>query len=221
MKEKLLLEEGEEENNYLQIQPIDPNLLIQDVIYDLKGLSIEKFGVMPEITIRNSKADNISTGDHELQGVKPYIHFSFVEIIKNNIQAVIDQYGELEIDNLDDAPIVIDIVYTNQNDSIVDIYFHDLGVGVLNDDLNPFDALSTSREVVNAEPTYTYSRDFGVQFSGKGIGLLKTKMYLEMHHGNIELYSPTNLELEYCQNVTTDDNVKHGKGTTTKVSFLK
>ena len=77
--------------------------------------------------------------------------------------------------------------------------------------------------MANAKPTYTYSRDFGVQFSGKGIGLLKTKIYLEMHHGNVELYSPTNLETEYYQQdvVTDDDAIIHGKGTTTKISFMK
>jgi len=226
-EELLLLEEKDTTNNsYLQLNAIDPNLLIENVIYDLKGLSIEKFGVMPEINIRNNMQNDKTFPS--LIGIQPYIHFSFVEIIKNNIQAVIDQYGELEIDNLDVAPIVIDIVVNKNNDdnNNIDIYFHDLGIGLIDNnnnekDSNPFNALSTSREVVNEEPTYTYSRDFGVQFSGKGIGLLKTKMYIEMHNGSVELYSPTSLEKEKDDYIYDEDDHhhQHGKGSTTKISF--
>mgnify|MGYP000413841241 FL=1 len=57
------------------------NLLIENVIYDLKGLSIEKFGVMPEINIRNNMQNDKTFPS--LIGIQPYIHFSFVEIIKN------------------------------------------------------------------------------------------------------------------------------------------
>ena len=37
------------------------------------------------------------------------------------------------------------------------------------------------------EPNYTYSRDFGVPFSGAGVGLLKSRVYLAMHDATIQI----------------------------------
>ena len=171
---------------YMHVDSIDLEHVVSTSANNLKGLSIEKFGVFPEIAIRTSQD---SEGELFL-GVEPYVHFAFVEILKNSIQAVIDRHGELEIDNLDEPPIRVDL---SASGNLIRAEVRDDGLGLptvdySGRDYNPFDALFTSK--VNTEPTYTYSRDFGVEFSGKGIGLLKSKLYVEMHLGVLELQSP-------------------------------
>jgi signal transduction histidine kinase len=172
---------------YMHVDSINLEHIISTSANNLKGLSIEKFGVFPEIAIRTSQ----DSAGKLFFGVEPYVHFAFVEILKNSIQAVIDKHGELEIDNLDDPPITVDL---SASGNLIRAEVRDDGLGLPavdycgRADYDPFDALFTSKQV-NTEPTYTYSRDFGVEFSGKGIGLLKSKVYVEMHLGVLELQS--------------------------------
>ena len=119
--------------------------------------------------------------------------------MKNSIQAVIEHFGELEIDDLDDPPIVVDC--SNANEWV----FEDQGTGLIAGSTESvFNALSSTRE--KREPNYTYSREFGIPFSGAGIGLLKSKTYLGMHNASIQA----------CSRGEDDSN---GRGTTVTVRF--
>ena len=59
----------------MHVDSIDLEHVVSTSANNLKGLSIEKFGVFPEIAIRTSQD---SEGELFL-GVEPYVHFAFVE----------------------------------------------------------------------------------------------------------------------------------------------
>lgn len=163
---------------HLLARPCDLRHLTACVADDLHGLSIEKFGVCPAITILPNHEEVAPTVD----GIWPLLQYSCVEIVKNSIQAVIDRFGELEIDDLDEPPIVVDCCNANE------WVFKDDGTGLVSGSKRSvISALSSTRK--KREPNYTYSRDFGVPFSGAGIGLLKCKTYLGMHNATIEARS--------------------------------
>ena len=183
------------DGTHLLANPCDVRHLTACVADDMQGLSIEKFGVCPEISILPNRADFVSPVD----GVWSLLHYTCVEIVKNSIQAVIERFGELEIDDLDDPPIVVDC--SNANEWV----FEDQGTGLIAGSTESvFNALSSTRE--KREPNYTYSREFGIPFSGAGIGLLKSKTYLGMHNASIQA----------CSRGEDDSN---GRGTTVTVRF--
>jgi hypothetical protein len=159
------------------------NTLSEHVAEDMRGLSIEKFGVCPEIVISSGR-ERVET---EVAAIGPLLQFTCVEILKNAVQSVIEKYGELEIDGLDEPPIT---VHCSRNDGAGDAewVFEDSGKGLGGTRAGDtcFDALFTTRETMR-EPNYTYSRDFGVPFSGAGVGLLKSRVYLAMHDATIQI----------------------------------
>ncbi len=65
-----------------------------------------------------------------------------------------------------------------------------------------FDGFFTTLKAAR-EPTYTYSRDFGVPFAGKGFGLLRASTYLSVHEASLGVASVA------------------GQGTTTRVDFQR
>lgn len=50
---------------------------------------------------------------------------------------------------------------------------------------------STTRAIT--PPTYTYSRDFGPAYSGKGLGLVRSRLYAQYHGGSLTLLSQPGL----------------------------
>lgn len=50
---------------------------------------------------------------------------------------------------------------------------------------------STTQSI--APPTYTYSRDFGPAYSGKGLGLVRSRLYAQYHGGSLTLLSQPGL----------------------------
>ena len=157
--------------------------LTEHVAEDMRGLSIEKFGVCPEIVV-SSRGERAGT---EVAAIGPLLQFTCVEIMKNAVQSVIEKYGELEIDGLDEPPIT---VHCSRNEGAGDAEWvfidNGLGLGGTRAGDNCFDALFTTREAAR-EPNYTYSREFGVPFSGAGVGLFKCRVYLAMHDATIEI----------------------------------
>ena len=84
---------------------------------DLRALSVEKFGVYPEIEITEPKEGSI------MQGVPELLEFACVEILKNSVKSVIEKYGQLNLDDLENPPITISC-------SPSEWVFHDLGKGL-------------------------------------------------------------------------------------------
>ena len=131
---------------------------VRRVHNNVSALAREKFGVCPELRI---------VGCHNIIGSPSLIEYTLVELLKNAIKAVIDRYGALQVE--DAEPIVVDIT-----DGVMRIT--DAGVGMENDTLRHiFDAFYTTQKE-DKDPSYHYSRDFGVPFNGCGFGLLKSKV---------------------------------------------
>lgn len=57
-----------------------------------------------------------------------------------------------------------------------------------------FDAFYSTSPNRNREPSYHYSRTFGVPYSGAGMGLLKSKVYLNFHEASIKAYENSTLQ---------------------------
>jgi signal transduction histidine kinase len=55
--------------------------------------------------------------------------------------------------------------------------------------ITQFSFFNTTAHVGAGEPTYQYSRDFGVPFAGKGLGLVRTRLYARYHGGSLALFS--------------------------------
>lgn len=133
---------------------------VRRVHNNVSALAREKFGVCPELRI---------IGSHNILGNPSLIEYTLVEILKNSIKAVVDRYGALQVD--DAEPIIVNI-------SNGALRITDAGIGMEDAVLRHiFDAFyTTQREDKN--PSYHYSRDFGVPFNGCGFGLLKSKVSL-------------------------------------------
>ena len=50
----------------------------------------------------------------------------------------------------------------------------------------------SSTAFTREENNYQYSREFGVSFTGKGLGLIRSQLACQLHNGNIELFSIPN-----------------------------
>jgi len=131
-------------------------------------------------------------------GVRAYISFATTELLKNAYKAVITRYGAQAVD---DAPPVH--IRFSEDAVHALIAIEDAGGGV--PQRKPGGHVLQSRRHVGAitqfsyfnstahagagEPTYQYSRDFGVPFAGKGLGLVRTRLYARYHGGSLTLLS--------------------------------
>jgi hypothetical protein len=133
----------------------------QQLAEDIDALTKEKFGDCPRVVVE---------GELNLRDVRPsLVYFSLVEFLKNSIFAVIKRYGVLDLD--DALPIVIHLDAPSRGIRIIDS-----GIGMKEIEMkNCFQAFYTTTPL-NTNPTYQYSRDFGVPFSGAGFGMLKSKV---------------------------------------------
>lgn len=145
---------------------------------DVSALSVEKFGTHPEIII---------DCDHEVSPlcVDYHVHYVAVELLKNSIKAVIDRVGAAQVE--DSQPIVVTISCDRHRAGLRVL---DNGGGIPDVDIAfrrfySFSAASTPA----TEPSYMYSRDFGVPFSGLGVGLPRSRVYCQYGGGNLELQS--------------------------------
>jgi hypothetical protein len=130
---------------------------------DIDAFTKEKFGVCPQIVI---------DGELLLEEIRPsLIHFSVVELLKNSIYAVIKRFGVLDLDDAGVIEIRLDPLARR-------LTLTDPGVGMNEIELkNCFEAFYTTTPL-NTNPTYQYSRDFGVPYSGAGFGMLKSRVCL-------------------------------------------
>lgn len=150
------LQENDNESNSLFMREF-----CQHLVEDIDALTKEKFGACPQVIVQ---------GELNLLHIRPsLIHFSLVEFLKNSIFSVIKRYGVLDLD--DAEPIIIHLDPTSYGISITDA-----GIGMTETELNNcFQAFYTTTPL-NTNPTYQYSRDFGVPYSGAGFGMLKSKV---------------------------------------------
>jgi hypothetical protein len=154
------LQEDDKEINSLYMREF-----CQHLAEDIDALTKEKFGACPSVVVE---------GELHLFDIRPsLVHFSLVEFLKNSIYSVIKRYDVLDLD--DSEPIVIHLDATNHG-----IRITDPGIGMRETELkNCFQAFYTTTRA-NSNPTYQYSRDFGVPFSGAGFGMLKSKVSEEL-----------------------------------------
>jgi hypothetical protein len=76
-------------------------MISEMVLPDIEALTKEKFGICPEVTIREyfPKQECIQPGGVILPYAAPqYLEFVFVELLKNSFESVIQKYGALNIE---------------------------------------------------------------------------------------------------------------------------
>lgn len=148
-------------DNQIESNDIKMNQFCRHVVEDIDALTKEKFGACPQVYVEG----DFTLHNHRL----PLIQFCLVEFLKNSILAVIKKYGVLELD--DASPIIVRLE-SDPNQLIL----VDTGIGIDANDLqNCFQAFYTTTPI-NSNPTYQYSRDFGVPYSGAGFGMLKSQV---------------------------------------------
>ena len=100
------------------------------------------------------------------------------------------RYGALEVEEA--SPILIHLDCEAKSINVKDV-----GSGMNSHQLSRlFDAFYTTHKSFQDNPTYQYSRDFGVPFSGAGFGMLKSKVYLDFHEASIDVQSNLGLGTE-------------------------
>lgn len=167
-------------------------LLLKDICEDVGALAKEKFGVAPSVNI---------VGDLTIVKSIPSLYeYVVVEFLKNAIKSVIDKHGALHAEDVDDV-LLIELVDSDVNtigNKSKSLTITDKGVGMTPLVLSRFcfyilsfhfycwlrvvcvrclDAFYTT-SLVNDNPNYYYSRDFGVPFNGAGFGMTKSKVTL-------------------------------------------
>lgn len=127
-------------------------------------------------------------------GIEEHLRFVYTELLKNAMRAHIDRYSTAGVD--DAPPISVRICCDGRS---VSLAVDDVGGGVP-------DPLSKANRIAGPittfpyffssvalqgrdEPNYQYSREFGVPFTGHGLGLSRCRLFTRFHGGTLALMS--------------------------------
>lgn len=184
--------------------------VVANAVSHCKGMSKEKYGVCPDITVYPDPCDAAaSDGGLHGPGDTPSleclceggsVHYITIELLKNAIRANIDRYGVLDIE---DAPPIRCRV--SQGSGEVGFSIEDSGQGMpYKFRQNLFRYYNTSATPVLEQSGYTYSRNFGSAMSGYGLGLAMSRQYAKHLGGDLGVSSllgeGTTVSLNFCRN---------------------
>ena len=154
--------------------PVQPSLCVRSIVdmccEDIGAFSVEKFGVSPKISI---------VGDATARCVEGYAAFVVSELLKNAIVSTVSAHGPLDADR---NPILVSLCQAHGRNR-VRISVADAGVGVPSA-VGPLMAFG-STTTANVEDPCRNSRNFGVEISGKGVGLGRSLVFCRWHGGSL------------------------------------
>ena len=162
--------------------------LLRSSTIEVRAFCVEKFGTAPGVEI----SSNESASSSSIVGIQELVCFAYVELLKNAMTAMIARYTAAGVEDASDIKVEIKgdsyYVYITVTDSAVDLnkpqssqltrlYTH-----------HPFRLFSSVAPAARQEIDYKYSREFGVPFSGSGLGLLRSELFCNLHGGNVQLF---------------------------------
>lgn len=182
--------------------------LLVGVLRQLEPFCIEKFGVCPptRIELDYAKASQTLTALHStdelaefesmhgareeeapffLVGVPDFAAFAMTELIKNAYYAAIQRYTAAGVD---DAPPITLVLAASPHWATFRVSDRGLGYRQLAAAVTEFSYFNSDAET-REQPNYQYSREFGVPFSGLGLGLVRANLYARYHGGSVALLS--------------------------------
>jgi hypothetical protein len=158
--------------------------LLEDTVEDARAFCREKYGDSPEIRIaRVVQSGTGATARADSEGVvlAPFVTFALHELLKNSMGAHCRLVGA---DQLDRLPPIEVRHGTRAGDAFISVTDYGGGwTAAAPEDAQRF--LHTSNP--EREPTYTYSRNFGAQFEGLGMGLPLAALHARYHGGALHL----------------------------------
>lgn len=184
----------------------------------LSGCGVENIDAVGAAAVTEVAAQTPASALHAalpMLGVRAFAEYTCAELLKNAYKATVDRYGAAGVD---DAPPVH--VRLSRDSRYACISIADSGGGVPsslarrqrvikrscgesdadNGDggsayagaISTFPYFSSTTRAITP-PTYTYSRDFGPAYSGKGLGLVRSRLYAQYHGGSLTLLSQPGL----------------------------
>ena len=168
--------------------------MVGDCIEDVRGFAVEKYGIAPDIMLHDHSHSAVAVCMRE------YVKFVLSEVLKNAVQALEQKYGAWDID---EAPPVAVTLHAGSacnekgsdnevnEGSRVDewcVEVVDQGPGMDRATLAAMQQFfSTTTE--EREATYGYSKAHGAQFSGQGVGIPMTQLYVDVMGGRASWHS--------------------------------
>jgi len=167
--------------------------IVEAAISHCTAVAKQKYGVCPPIKLEELEEgiDCLCAAGH--------VQYIVIELLKNSIRAIVDKFGVLDVD---DAPPIV--VTVSGNAAEVGLSIRDEGGGISNPHRQLlFCYFNTSAVKVLDQSGYTYSRDFGDQLAGYGLGLGMSKQYARCMGGDLQVTSlvnsSTTASLNFCR----------------------
>jgi len=162
--------------------------LIKSSSDEVRAFCVEKFGAAPGVDISSIGL----TSSMSVVGVKELLSFAYVELLKNAMTAMISRYTAAGVDDAPEIKVQIacddpHFLYITLTDSAGGLKNHEQNQQQLYSN-RPFRLFSSVAAAARQEIDYKYSREFGVPFSGSGLGLLRSDLFCKIHGGYISLY---------------------------------
>jgi len=180
---------GAENSNALRVsRSLNLASLIKSSSDEVRAFCVEKFGAAPGVDISSIGL----TSSMSVVGVKELLSFAYVELLKNAMTAMISRYTAAGVDDAPEIKVQIacddpHYLYVTLTDSAGGLKNHEQHQQQLYSN-RPFRLFSSVAAAARQEIDYKYSREFGVPFSGSGLGLLRSDLFCKIHGGYISLY---------------------------------
>jgi len=180
---------GAENSNALRVsRSLNLASLIKSSSDEVRAFCVEKFGAAPGVDISSIGL----TSSMSVVGVKELLSFAYVELLKNAMTAMISRYTAAGVDDAPEIKVQIacddpHYLYITLTDSAGGLKNHEQYQQQLYSN-RPFRLFSSVAAAARQEIDYKYSREFGVPFSGSGLGLLRSDLFCKIHGGYISLY---------------------------------
>ena len=161
--------------------------LIKSSSDEVRAFCVEKFGAAPGVDISSIGLSSSMS----VVGVKELLSFAYVELLKNAMTAMISRYTAAGVDDAPEIKVQIacddpHYLYITLTDSAGGLKNHEQQQQLYSN--RPFRLFSSVAAAARQEIDYKYSREFGVPFSGSGLGLLRSDLFCKIHGGYISLY---------------------------------
>jgi len=164
---------------------LDLGSLLREEVGDVRALAVEKFGAAPPVELRLPPLG-------PCVGAPALLRHALAELLKNAISA---QVAAFSAGGVEDAPPIEVALEAAPCGGLLRVAVRNFAGGraqppppSLLRERGPFPFfVSAPRATGEREPTYHYSRDFGVRFSGAGVGLPRAFCYGALHGGGLAL----------------------------------
>jgi signal transduction histidine kinase len=189
------------------VRSFDLVKLVRDSTAEIAAFCVEKYGVAPAVNVHvattttsssssssSSSSPSPSSPVAPMLGVPDFARFAYTELLKNAMRAMLDRYTTAGVD--DAPPIAVTVAYAGGR---VSVRVDDVGAGLRGWGAGSGQEAAagavtrfpyfTSTAAGREQPNYQYSREFGVPFTGHGLGLVRARLFAVLHGGGLAVLS--------------------------------